>query len=188
MGTLPPSVKPNWLLYFIPLSARLSSIFFLRIVHIILLLFTVTAIGLCSRILGLLFFGIIVVLDTSQSWWTSSVIALLKHFNMYCLASLSFNRAFITSAGILSTPDALLFFMLLTVSTSSFSVITGYSIIPEFSSVIISSIFFLIPVFLSDQNEKSVFLSFWYTCFVHLSMKSLLHVMISFLSPCSVKI
>merc|ERR1712179_796372 len=137
--------------------------------------------------LGLLFFGIIVVLDTSQSWWTSSVIALLKHFNMYCLASLSFSSAFMTSAGILSTPDALLFFMLLTVSTSSFSVITGFSMIPEFSSVIISSIFFFIPVSLSVQKEKSVFLSFWYTCLVQLSMNSLLHVIISFLSPCSVK-
>merc|ERR1711888_568813 len=66
-STLPPSVKPNWLSYLTPLSSRNSSIFCLKIVQIILLLFTVTAIGLCSKIFGLSFLGIIVVLDTNQS-------------------------------------------------------------------------------------------------------------------------
>merc|ERR1711874_969193 len=128
-----------------PLSLRNSSIFFLSIVHTILLLLTVTAIGLCSNILGFFVFGIMVVLDKSQSSCTLSVSALLKHFNKYFLVISSFIRTFISSAGILSTPEALLFFILLIVSTKSFSDIMGVLIISELPCAI-SSICCLRPL------------------------------------------
>merc|ERR1712121_447245 len=107
------AVNPIWLSNLTPFSLRSSSIFSLNIVHTILLLFTVTAIGLCSSILGLGFLGIMVVLDTSQSLCLSSISALLKHFNRYSFTILSFINAFISSAGILSIPVAFLFFILL---------------------------------------------------------------------------
>merc|ERR1712033_38904 len=132
-------------------------IFCLSIVHMILLLLTVTAIGLCSSIFGLLFLGIILVLDVNQSLWTSSVKALLKHFSKYILTSLSLIRTFISSAGILSIPVALLFFILFIVSINSFSLITGSSIISELSSFICWVIFALTPSFSSYQNVKSAF-------------------------------
>merc|ERR1711895_310646 len=113
-----------------------SSIFCQSIEHIILLLLTVTAIGLCSSVFGLLFFGIIVVLEISQSLCTSSVNALLKHSSKYFLTGSSFIRTFISFAGILSIPVAFLFFILLIVSTNSFSVIIGSLIISELSSFI----------------------------------------------------
>merc|ERR1712121_354605 len=102
-----------------------SSIFCLNIVQIILLLLTVTAIGLWSNIFGLYFLGIMVVLDTNQSLCTSSTRALLKHFNKSSLIVISLIKAFISSAGILSTPVALPFFILLMVFTNSFSSIIG---------------------------------------------------------------
>merc|ERR1711895_266901 len=108
-STLPPVVNPIWLSNLTPFSLRYSSIFSLKIVHTILLLLTVTAIGLCSSILGLGFLGIIVVLDTSQSLCTSSTSALLKHLNRYSFISLSFINSFINSAGMLSIPVAFCF-------------------------------------------------------------------------------
>merc|ERR1712121_30241 len=111
------AVNPIWLSNLTPFSLRNSSIFSLSIVHTILLLLTVTAIGLCSSILGLDFLGIIVVLDTSQSLCTSSTSALLKHFNRYSFTVLSFINSFINSAGMLSTPVAFLFFILFIVLT-----------------------------------------------------------------------
>merc|ERR1711888_201197 len=151
---------------YVSVSMSLSSIFCLSMVHIILLLLTVTAIGLCSSALGLLFFGIIFVLDISQSLWTSSVRALLKHSSKYFLTTLSLIRTFISSAGILSIPVAFLFFILFIVSTNSFSLITGSFIIPELSFFICWIIFVFSPSFSLYQNVKSAFCSFWYTCSV----------------------
>merc|ERR1711874_389209 len=94
---------------------------FLKIVHTILLLLTVTAIGLWSSIPGFSFFGIMVVLDNNQSSCTFSIRALLKHFNRYFIISLSFIKTFIASAGMSSTPEALLFFISFITSLNSFS-------------------------------------------------------------------
>merc|ERR1712239_102528 len=118
---------------------------------------------------------------------TSSINALLKHFKRYFLVWSSFMSAFMTSAGMLSTPDALLFFMLFIVLTNSSSRMMGFSIISDPVSVISSIIFCLCPCSLSYQKEKFAFSSFWYTWSVHLDINSLLHDPISIFSPFSVK-
>merc|ERR1711874_767036 len=51
---------------------------------------------------------------------------LLKHFNRYFKISLSLIKAFIASAGILSTPEALSFFISFITSLNSFSSIMGF--------------------------------------------------------------
>merc|ERR1711913_40670 len=114
--------------------------------------------------MGLSVLGIMVVLDRSQSSCTLSVSALLKHFNKYFLVVSSFIRTFISSAGILFTPEALLFFILLIVSTNSFSDIMGVLIISELPSAISSSICCLRPLLSSSpfQREKSFFQSLVY--------------------------
>merc|ERR1712121_180184 len=116
---------------------------------------------------------------------TFSVKALLKHSSKYFLTISSLIRTFISSAGILSIPVALLFFILFIVSTNSFSFITGSSIIPELSLFICSIIFFFSPSFSLYQNVKSAFCNFWYTCSVQSFRNSLLHSIISFFPPSS---
>merc|ERR1711888_346984 len=160
---------------YVSVSMSLSSIFCLSMVHIILLLLTVTAIGLCSKALGLLFLGIIFVLDINQSLCTSSVRALLKHSSKYFLTSLSLIRTFISSAGMLSIPVAFLFFMLFIVSINSFSLIIGSFMISEFPVFNFWIIFFFSPFSSSYQNVKSAFCNFWYTCSFQSFRNSFLH-------------
>merc|ERR1712082_301250 len=84
--------------------------------------------------------------------------ALLKHFKRYLLIWLSFISAFMTSAGILSTPVALLFFILFIVSINSFSDMTGFSIMSDSSSVISFNLFlFLSMFFVIPEGEISLF-------------------------------
>merc|ERR1712121_576540 len=148
---------------------------------------TVTAIGLNSRILGLLFLGSIFVIEISQSSLIFSLIALLKHFTAYLLISASFIRNFIISALIPSTPVAFPFFILFIVLVNSSSPITGNFMISESASFSSSSILSISPPSLC-QNEKSGLNDFWYILYTQVPTNFSGISIISFLSPSSLYI
>merc|ERR1712030_297671 len=164
---LPPSVNPYCSSNLMPHVIRCISIFFLTKVLYTLLLQLVTAMGLCSFILGFFDFGSMVVFDSIQFGCTFSFRHLLKAFTRPFLIFLFFTMCFITSVFTLSVPAALPFFCLFTILIRSSSLIIGNGIIllPPFllsssSSFLISSFnpgLFLFPY----QNVQSTSGDFW---------------------------
>ena len=133
----------------------------------ILLLHTVTAIGLCSLYLGFLVFGSMVVFKSNHLLFTGSSKLWLKVFSSDSLIFLFFIRYFITSAFITSIHASFPFYCLFTIIVNSSSLISGLCIILYYPVFLLSISSFCIRSFspgvsfVPFQNSKSIRVFFW---------------------------